>query len=459
MLRRVIEAAGGLVEQHQRRLGGQHDGEGEREALPLGEVAGMGPGVDARHEPVEHGPGGARGQVGVAVAGRALGGDGVVVEQQARVLGHEPGGAHDLAGRQRVRLPPADEHPAPARHLQPDEVREQGRLARAVAAHEGHDLARPELDVDVAQGGHRPVAGVQPLGPGHDLAPPTLVLADVAHRRRCGTHARTGRGGDEGGEAGAEVGGGPAGVAHRQRQRRPAGEAAELDHRRHDGGGGEDLGRLAADDGLARAHRTSTTRSAYCTTRSRRCSASSTVMPRSCTRRVRAASTSSAAAGSRAEVGSSSTSTRGPAVSTEPMATRCCWPPERAPSGRLRSSCRPSRSRTSSTRRRITSGATPRFSITWASSSSTTSVTNPAAGSCPTRPTTSASSRGGTSSVLRPSTHTRPWSVPPEKRGTRPLTARNRVDLPEPVVPTTRHSSPSGTTKSTSTRVGASASG
>ncbi len=64
-----------------------------------------------------------------------------------------------------------------------------------------------------------------------------------------------------------------------------------------------------------------------------------TVRPRSCTRRANAASTSSAAAGSSADVGSSSTSTRGDAVSTAPMATRCCWPPESVRSDRSRNSC------------------------------------------------------------------------------------------------------------------------
>ena len=53
-----------------------------------------------------------------------------------------------------------------------------------------------------------------------------------------------------------------------------------------------------------------------------------TVVPRSWTRRWRTASTSSAAAGSRAEVGSSRTRTLGCGVRTEPIATRCCWPPE-----------------------------------------------------------------------------------------------------------------------------------
>ena len=65
-------------------------------------------------------------------------------------------------------------------------------------------------------------------------------------------------------------------------------------------------------------------RSANGTTRSSRCSASSTETPRSCTSRVSVASTSSAAVGSSADVGSSSTSSRGCMVSTEPIATRCC---------------------------------------------------------------------------------------------------------------------------------------
>ena len=56
-------------------------------------------------------------------------------------------------------------------------------------------------------------------------------------------------------------------------------------------------------------------------------------MPRSCTSRCSAARTSSAATGSRADVGSSSTRMRGPAASTAAIATRCCWPPERSCSG------------------------------------------------------------------------------------------------------------------------------
>ena len=199
---------------------------------------------------------------------------------------------------------------------------------------------------------------------------------------------------------------------------------------------------------------TNTMRSAKGNTRSRRCSAISTVRPRSWTRRANALSTSSAAAGSRADVGSSRTSTLGEAVSTAPMATRCCCPPERARSGRSRSSWRPSRSMVSSTRRRITSGGRPRFSMVYASSSSTRSVTKLASGFCPTKPTTSANSRGRCSRVDRPPTDTVPPSTPPLKWGTSPLTARSNVVLPVPVSPTTTHSSPSGISRVTSRSVG-----
>ncbi len=202
----------------------------------------------------------------------------------------------------------------------------------------------------------------------------------------------------------------------------------------------------------------SSTRSAYCTTRSRRCSAIRTVVPRSWTSRWRTASTSSAAPGSSAEVGSSRTRTRGWTVSTEPIATRCCCPPESVPRARARRSARPSRSRVSSTRRRITSGASPSDSMPYASSSSTVSVTKCASGSWPTVPTRSASSRGRWARVSRPPTVTRPCSTPPVKCGTRPLTVPSRVDLPEPDGPTSRQSSPSGTVRSTPLNAGEGAS-
>ncbi len=199
---------------------------------------------------------------------------------------------------------------------------------------------------------------------------------------------------------------------------------------------------------------TITMRSAKGTTRSSRCSAMTTVSPTSCTRRARVLKTSSAAAGSSAEVGSSSTRIRGEAVSTAPIATRCCWPPDNVRKDRSRSSWRPRRSRVSSTRRRIASVGTPRFSMVYASSSSTVSVTNVANGFCPTKPTTSARSRGRLSLVVRPSTVTVPANVPPLKCGISPLMARNKVVFPDPVSPTTTQSSPSGMSRVTRCSVG-----
>ena len=146
-----------------------------------------------------------------------------------------------------------------------------------------------------------------------------------------------GRRAADAGEACSRSGGGaPAGVAHGQRQRRPAGEPAELDDGRRDRRGRAGRPPGCPTRPVARRRARSTTRSAYCTTRSSRCSASTTVRPRSWTSRCRVASTSSAASGSSAEVGSSSTSTRGCVVSTDPIATRCCCPPDRSASGRLR---------------------------------------------------------------------------------------------------------------------------
>ena len=107
----------------------------------------------------------------------------------------------------------------------------------------------------------------------------------------------------------------------------------------------------------------STTRSAKGSTRSRRCSASTTVRPTSWTSRVRLASTSSAAHGSRAEVGSSRTRIPGDAARTAAIATRWRCPPDKVASCRSRSSWRLIRSSASSTRRRITDGSMPRFSM------------------------------------------------------------------------------------------------
>ena len=182
-------------------------------------------------------------------------------------------------------------------------------------------------------------------------------------------------------------------------------------------------------------------------------------MPWSCTSRWSAAITSSAPCGSSWEVGSSSTRIRGPAARADAIATRWRSPPESVRTLRSRRPATSSRSRVSSTRRRMCAGSTPRFSIPYASSSSTRSSTNEAPGSCGTNATTSASRRGGCASVSRPSTETRPAKVPPVNCGTSPFAARSKVDFPDPVGPTASANDPSSITRSTESIAGRDPSG
>ena len=168
-----------------------------------------------------------------------------------------------------------------------------------------------------------------------------------------------------------------------------------------------------------------------------------TVTLRSCTSRCRTDRTSSAAIGSSALVGSSRTKTFGCNTSAAPIATLCCSPPLKVAMERLRSALRLKRSRTSSTRLRMTSGGKLRASILKASSSSTISVTKPLMGFCPTIPTKWASEPGFTVRVEIPSTEISPARIPPVWWGTSPLMRRSNDDFPAPVSPITSTISPS----------------
>ena len=155
--------------------------------------------------------------------------------------------------------------------------------------------------------------------------------------RRAGTPGRGGRPGGRGagrGQALAQGPGQPPGVAHRQGQGPPAGQPAELDDGRRHRRVGHHARRRGPSAPAARPPGTSTTGRRRAAPVRAGARPAATVSPRSWTSRVSDASTSSAAAGSSAEVGSSRTRTLGEAVSTAPMATRCCWPPERVVSGR-----------------------------------------------------------------------------------------------------------------------------
>ena len=107
-LRRVVQAAGRLVEEQQRRAGGQDDRQGEGEALALGQVAGVGVVRDAGQQRVDQGPAGAGGRARVVVGGGALGGDGVRVQEVAGFLGDQADVAQQFAGAGAVRGRAAD---------------------------------------------------------------------------------------------------------------------------------------------------------------------------------------------------------------------------------------------------------------------------------------------------------------------------------------------------------------
>ncbi|CAB5059552.1 unannotated protein [freshwater metagenome] len=146
-------------------------------------------------------------------------------------------------------------------------------------------------------------------------------------------------------------------------------------------------------------------------------------------------------------MGSSRTKIFGCITKALPIARRCCSPPLKVEIARLRKGARAKRSRISSTRLRITSGATFRDSMPKTSSSSTVSVTNPVLGFWPTMPMRCANSPGRTSCVDMPSTITSPASIPPVWWGTRPFINRRSEDFPVPVEPITRTISPSSIEK------------
>ena len=148
-------------------------------------------------------------------------------------------------------------------------------------------------------------------------------------------------------------------------------------------------------------------------TRSSLCSAITTVRLKSWTNRCKIERTSSAAIGSNALVGSSRTKTFGCATKADPIATRCCSPPLSVEIVLFRKGARLNKSRTSSTRLRITSLGRFKVSIPKASSSSTVSATKPFAGFCPTMPIKCAMPPGLTNCVECPSTLTSPAKIPP----------------------------------------------
>ena len=115
------------------------------------------------------------------------------------------------------------------------------------------------------------------------------------------------------------------------------------------------------------------------------------------------------------------------------MAMRCFWPPERWWGAWRTNASIPTALRAASTRFRISAVGTPKFSGPKATSSSTTLATIWLSGFWNTMPTRRRiSSRSASSQVSMPSTHT----LPPKGSSTA-FICLARVDLPDPLWPST----------------------
>ena len=165
-------------------------------------------------------------------------------------------------------------------------------------------------------------------------------------------------------------------------------------------------------------------------------------------------STSPTISGSRAEVGSSNSITRGSIASARAMATRCCCPPDSWAGYLATWSARPTRSRRrravrsalSRSHRRTLSGARVTFSSTvlWGNRLNCWNT-------MPTSRRMSCSSVG----ILRRGPVEGPRAMPstsiePEPNRSSPLMQRISVDLPEPLAPMITTTSPLATDRSTS---------
>ena len=127
-----------------------------------------------------------------------------------------------------------DRDRAAGRFVDAHDRSEQGRLARAVAAHDGHDLAASHFEVDAAQRGRLAVASLESGDPHEGLSGRGCDVAHVAAPRRKLERR----------EPAAE----PSGLAHGQGHGIPADEPAKPGHRRTHREPADHLGRLAGHD-------------------------------------------------------------------------------------------------------------------------------------------------------------------------------------------------------------------
>jgi hypothetical protein len=178
-----VEVAGGLVGEHDRRLGGQRPGRGHPLLLAAGQLGRLVAEALAQPDSVDHpvDPGPVRlaagdGQGQLEVLGRGEGREQVEgLEHEADLVPAEQG---ELLLGQLAELDVADEDLPGGDPVQPGQAVHQGRLAGAGRAHDGGEPAARELDRDVVKG---PDLGLAlPVDLGHLDGPRGQRLGGVA---------------------------------------------------------------------------------------------------------------------------------------------------------------------------------------------------------------------------------------------------------------------------------------
>ena len=214
----VVEAAGRFVEQHHPGRGRQLHREHQAEPLALGEVAGCWSSGEAGHDPLEQAAAGPRRRAGLAVGLVALLVDGGEVQQVGRRLRHEGHRRHAVVG-----------------HLGPSTVTDPPcRRPAGWSAHSSDDFPEPLRPMS---------ATTSPAAPSRSTPRSATTSAVADHQAACVERRSAPRrrgAGAAGREPASRSRSGAdqaAGVADRQRERVPAGQPAESDDGRRQGGG------------------------------------------------------------------------------------------------------------------------------------------------------------------------------------------------------------------------------
>ena len=178
--RRLVEVAGGLVGEHDRRTADQGPGDGDPLALSTRQLIGAGVGSFVKADESEGiegtGPPFRLGDPGVEEAvGHVV--ERTLVLGQEELLEHEA----DTGGPQRGQLPvgesldveSGDPHPAGTGPVQGAHQLQESGLARPRGTHDAHQFTPGDGEGDIAQGGNRRLGRV-------DLGD----LVDLEHRPR-----------------------------------------------------------------------------------------------------------------------------------------------------------------------------------------------------------------------------------------------------------------------------------